>query len=98
VLDVGCGTGALVAAIVRRLAPVDAALAHLIVLFMTDPVRGLAEMARVMRSGGVAVASVWDDGQSRGPLGPFWTAALELDARMGVAAWDGGAADRPRRL
>lgn len=57
----------------------DAALAQLVVHFMTDPVRGLAEMARVTRRGGVVAASVWDHGQGRGPHGPFWTAALELD-------------------
>lgn len=57
----------------------DAALAQLVVHFMADPVRGLAEMARVTRPGGVVAASVWDYGQGRGPLGPFWAAALELD-------------------
>lgn len=57
----------------------DAALAQLVVHFMTDPVQGLKEMARVTRPGGVVAASVWDHGQGRGPHGPFWTAALELD-------------------
>ena len=57
----------------------DAALAQLVVHFMTDPVAGLAEMARVTRSGGVVAATVWDHGGGRGPLGLFWQAARALD-------------------
>src|SRR3954447_22370223 len=38
----------------------DTALAQLVVHFMADPVAGLEEMARVTRTGGVVVASVWD--------------------------------------
>jgi SAM-dependent methyltransferase len=58
----------------------DAALAQLVVHFMVDPVAGLAEMARVTRSGGVAAACVWDYAGGNGPLGPFWLAAREVDA------------------
>ena len=57
----------------------DAALAQLVVHFMTDPVAGLGEMARVTRGGGVVAACVWDFGYGRGPLSLFWRAALELD-------------------
>ena len=57
----------------------DAALAQLVVHFMTDPVAGLREMARVTRPGGVVAACVWDHGSSRGPLSVFWRAALDLD-------------------
>jgi SAM-dependent methyltransferase len=57
----------------------DAALAQLVVHFMTDPVAGLAEMARVTRRGGVAAACVWDYAGDRGPLGPFWRVAREVD-------------------
>ena len=60
----------------------DAALASLVVHFMTDPVAGLAEMARVTRTGGVMAACVWDFEGGRGPLGPFWEAARELDATI----------------
>ena len=56
----------------------DAALAQLVVHFMSDPVAGLREMARVVRPGGVAAACVWDYEES-GPLTPFWAAARELD-------------------
>ena len=43
-------------------ASVDVAAAALVVHFMPDPVRGVAEMARVVRSGGIVVAYVWDRG------------------------------------
>jgi SAM-dependent methyltransferase len=57
----------------------DAALAQLVVHFMTDPVAGLVEMARVTRSGGVVAACVWDLAGGRAPLSPFWDAAHQLD-------------------
>ncbi|GCD88984.1 class I SAM-dependent methyltransferase [Nocardioides sp. LS1] len=58
---------------------VDHALAQLVVHFMTDPVAGLAEMARVTRPGGVVAASVWDHGGGRGPLSTFFEAVQSLD-------------------
>jgi SAM-dependent methyltransferase len=57
----------------------DAALAQLVVHFMTDPVRGLAEMGRVIRPGGVVGACVWDHAGGRGPLSAFWRAVRDLD-------------------
>jgi SAM-dependent methyltransferase len=57
----------------------DAALAQLVVHFMTDPVAGLREMGRVTRPGGVVAACVWDHAGDRGPLTPFWRAVRELD-------------------
>jgi SAM-dependent methyltransferase len=57
----------------------DAALAQLVVLFMSDPVAGLTEMARVTRPSGVVAACVWDHGGGRGPLSPFWDAVRDLD-------------------
>src|SRR5438105_5086551 len=57
----------------------DAALAQLVVHFMADPVRGLAEMARVTRAGGVVSACVWDHAGEQTPLAPFWRAAHEVD-------------------
>jgi SAM-dependent methyltransferase len=57
----------------------DAVLAQVVVHFLKDPVRGLREMARVARSGGVIAASVWDHAGGKGPLGTFWSAARELD-------------------
>jgi SAM-dependent methyltransferase len=58
----------------------DAALAQLVVHFMTDPVAGLREMARVTRPGGVVAACVWDHAGGAGPLSTFWEAVHELDA------------------
>ena len=49
---------------------------------LSDPLGGLGEMARVTRSGGVVVASVWDHGGGRGPLGVFWSVARELDSTV----------------
>src|SRR3954466_1677433 len=119
VLDVGCGPGALVAELVRRVGAenvtavdpaeqfvaaararnpgvdigrasaealpfgdggFDAALAQLVVHFMSDPVAGLREMRRVVRPGGVVAACVWDHGGGEGPLSPFWDAVHALDA------------------
>jgi SAM-dependent methyltransferase len=60
---------------------VDVALAQLVVHFMTDPVAGLTEMARVTRPGGVVAACVWDFGGGAAPLSPFWAAVRETDPR-----------------
>ncbi len=107
VLDVGCGPGALVAELVRRLGAnavaaadpsepfvtaarqrhpgvdirlaaaeelpfpdnaFDAALAQLVVHFMTDAVAGVAEMARVTRPDGVVAACVWNGRQPGGDI------------------------------
>jgi len=57
----------------------DAALAQLVVHFMADPFRGLAEMARVTRAGGVVAACVWDHAGEQTPLAPFWQAVHEVD-------------------
>jgi SAM-dependent methyltransferase len=57
----------------------DAALAQLVVHFISDPVAGLREMARVVRNDGVVAACVWDHAGGSGPLGVFWQAARELD-------------------
>ncbi len=56
----------------------DAALAQLVVHFMTDPVAGLREMARTTRRHGVIAASVWDHAGGGGPLTVFWDAARQL--------------------
>jgi SAM-dependent methyltransferase len=69
----------------------DAALAQLVVNFMSDPVAGLREMARVTRSGGVVVASVWDLAGGRSPLGPFWAGIRKVDPQArGERASRGG--------
>jgi SAM-dependent methyltransferase len=57
----------------------DRALAQLVVHFMTDPVAGLSEMARVTRPSGLVAACVWDHAGGSGPLSTFWQAVRELD-------------------
>ena len=52
----------------------DATAACLVVHFMTDPVVGLAEMARVTRPDGWVAATVWDLAGSRAPMWPVWEA------------------------
>jgi SAM-dependent methyltransferase len=58
----------------------DVTLAQLVVHFMSEPERGIAEMARVTRTGGVVAACVWDHAGGTGPISAFWQAAHELDA------------------
>ena len=57
----------------------DAALAQLVVHFMSDPVAGLTEMGRVTRRDGVVAACVWDHAGGQGPLRVFWEAARALE-------------------
>lgn len=60
----------------------DLALAQLVVHFMPQPVLGIGEMSRITRRGGVVAACVWDYAGGRGPLGPFWEAAREIDPEV----------------
>lgn len=57
----------------------DLTVAQLVVHFMTDPVAGLTEMARVTRRGGLVAACVWDHAGGGGPLSVFWRAVTEMD-------------------
>jgi SAM-dependent methyltransferase len=58
----------------------DAALAQLVVHFMDDPARGVEEMARVTRAGGVVAACTWDfAGGGMKLLGTFWQSVRALD-------------------
>jgi SAM-dependent methyltransferase len=58
----------------------DATLAQLVVHFMTDPTRGLSEMARVTAPGGIVAASVWDHSANAGPLSLYWSAVRDVHA------------------
>lgn len=58
----------------------DVVGAGLVVHFMTDPVAGLTEMARVTRPGCWVGATVWDLAGSRAPMAPIWTAMAQVDA------------------
>jgi SAM-dependent methyltransferase len=69
----------------------DAALAQLVVHFMSDPVAGIREMARVTRAGGTVAACVWDLGGGQAPISTLWTAARELDPDVSDESWRAGA-------
>lgn len=56
----------------------DAALASLVVGFMSDPELGAREMARVTRPGGVVAVCFWDL-QRMPSINTFWTAARRVD-------------------
>jgi SAM-dependent methyltransferase len=71
----------------------DAALAQLVLAFMTDPDAGAREMRRTLRPGGVGAACTWDLTGRMDMLRTFWDAAraLEPDAageQRGVAISD----------
>jgi ubiquinone/menaquinone biosynthesis C-methylase UbiE len=57
----------------------DHALAQLVVNFMSDPDRGVAEMRRVTRRGGTVAAAVWDYAGEMTLLRRFWDAAVVVD-------------------
>jgi ubiquinone/menaquinone biosynthesis C-methylase UbiE len=63
----------------------DAALAQLVVNFMSDPEAGVREMARVTRAGGVVAACVWDYGGEMTLLRAFWESAREVEPARGEA-------------
>lgn len=60
-------------------ASVDAALAGLVLNFVPQPPRAVAEMARVTRSGGVIAAYVWDYAGKMELMRYFWDAAMALN-------------------
>ena len=57
----------------------DLTAACLVVHFMTDPVAGIAEMARVTRPGCWVGATVWDLAGGREPMAPIWSALAAVD-------------------
>lgn len=65
----------------------DTTVAQLVVHFMSDPVAGLREMARVTRPEGSVAACVWDHDGGRSPLSLCWRAAQEFSP--GVTTEDG---------
>jgi SAM-dependent methyltransferase len=128
VLDVGCGPGALTAALVERLGSAnvcgtdpsdvfveacrtrqpgvdvrvaaaermpftdglfDAALAQLVVNFMSDAEAGVREMARVTRSGGIVASCVWDYAGEMTLLRAFWDAVGTVVPERGATSDEG---------
>jgi SAM-dependent methyltransferase len=56
----------------------DAALAQLVLHFVSDPAAAAQEMRRVVRPGGVVAACVWDFSEGMEMLRGFWDAALAV--------------------
>jgi SAM-dependent methyltransferase len=67
----------------------DAVLSQLVVNFLADAARGVAEMARVARPGATVAACVWDYAEGMTLLRAFWDAAVALDPD-GAAPLDEG--------
>lgn len=59
----------------------DRTLALLILNFVPDPAKAVAEMSRVTRPGGTIAAAVWEYGGAMEMLRVFWEEAIDLDAR-----------------
>jgi SAM-dependent methyltransferase len=61
----------------------DVTVASLVIGFMTDPDRGVREMARVTRAGGAVAACMWDlAGGGMTMLRLFWTAVRRVDPNV----------------
>jgi SAM-dependent methyltransferase len=58
---------------------VDAVVSGLVLNFIPQPDVALAEMARVVRAGGVVAAYVWDYAERMQLMRYFWDAAVALD-------------------
>ncbi len=50
----------------------DAAVMALVIFFVGDPVKGVAEMRRVVKPGGLISAYAWDITRSGSPFEPIW--------------------------
>lgn len=66
----------------------DAAVSGLVLNFVPEPARAVAEMRRAVRPGGTVAAYVWDYAGQMQLIRAFWDAAVELDPS--AAALDEG--------
>jgi len=57
----------------------DATLSQLVINFLADPDRGVRELVRVTRNGGVVAGCVWDYRGEMTMLRSFWDAATAFD-------------------
>jgi SAM-dependent methyltransferase len=58
---------------------VDCIVSGLVLNFVHDPARAVAEMTRVCRPGGVVAAYVWDYAEGMQPIRLFWDAAVAIE-------------------
>jgi SAM-dependent methyltransferase len=58
----------------------DRALSLLVINFIPDPPKAVAEMKRVTRRGGTIAAAVWDYGEGMEMLRVFWATAIALNS------------------
>jgi SAM-dependent methyltransferase len=58
---------------------IDVAVSGLVLNFVPQPDAAIDEMARVLRSGGIAAVYVWDYAQRMDLIRHFWDAAVALD-------------------
>jgi SAM-dependent methyltransferase len=63
-----------------RDATFDKTFSLLVLNFIPDPVKAVAEMIRVTRRGGVVAAAVWDYGEGMEMLRVFWDEAVATDS------------------
>jgi SAM-dependent methyltransferase len=68
----------------------DVALSQLVVAFMSDPARGVAEMVRVTRPGGRVALASWDYAGGRAPVSPYWRGARVLGEVPNADDFTGG--------
>lgn len=61
-------------------ASLHVAVTGLVLNFVPEPIRAVAEMARVVRSGGIVAAYVWDYAGKMELMRYFWDAAVALDS------------------
>jgi SAM-dependent methyltransferase len=78
--------------------PFDAALAQLVIHFMDDPGAGVAEMARVVRPGGVVAACSWDFAGGMEMLRVYWETVRALEPGVSGESRSFGTRDQLERL
>ena len=81
-IDISHGDGA---ALPYADATFDAALSQLVLQFVPDPVKVLAEMRRVTKSGGTVTASVWNSYGGMVHQRMFWDIAAQFDPAAAAA-------------
>jgi SAM-dependent methyltransferase len=67
----------------------DVVLSQLVVNFMRDPVKGVREMERVARPGGIVASCVWDYAGEMMLLRAYWDAARDVAPEAAAASDEG---------